>query len=80
MLDSIYETVKNTVTDLNPVADNISKQDKKIIDCLMQNGFKMKDIVRFVDVYKSDVKDYIDLRKEALKEARKLVQSQQATP
>jgi predicted XRE-type DNA-binding protein len=63
----MIDTVRETVTDLNPVADNIRKKDKAIIDCLVQNGFKKKDIANFVDVYKSDVKAYADVATQVQK-------------
>ena len=73
MLDSLYKSTKETIAEFNPVADNIRKQDKKIIDCLIANGFKGKEIVNFVDVYKSDVKEYIAVQKEAIKQAKKMI-------
>lgn len=67
MLDSLYETAKKAASDLNPVADNIRKKDKEIIRTLLSSGFKKKEITNFIDVYKSDVKDYIEVIKEAQK-------------
>jgi len=73
MLESLYNSTIETITDLNPIADNIRKKDKAIIDCLMANGFKGKEIVNFVDVYKSDVKEYVEVQKEAIKQAKKMI-------
>jgi hypothetical protein len=63
MLD-IAKMSKEFVVSLNPLADEISNKDKKIIDCLLDNGFKKKEIVSFLNVYKSDVKEYVDFSKK----------------
>ena len=67
MLDSIYDAAKKAASDINPVADNIRKKDKEMIKVLIQAGYRKKDITNFLDVYKSDVKEYIDVIKEAQK-------------
>jgi len=72
MLDSLYESAKKTASELNPVADNIRKKDKEIIKTLLQAGYKKKDILNFVNVYKSDVKEYIDTVKEAVAMAKEM--------
>jgi hypothetical protein len=75
MLESLYNSTIETITDLNPVADNIRKKDRHIIDILMENGVKDKDIFAFIDVYKSDVKEYVQLQKASIKQAKKMIRA-----
>ena len=70
MFDKIVKNISDVAGDLNPVARNITKKDKKIIDCLVSNGFSKEEIASFVDVYQSDVEKYVDkLYSKLLKKA-----------
>ena len=75
-LSSVTEGISGAVTGLNPLARNIDKKDKRIIEALYANGFKSKDIIRFVDVYKSDVESYAEVCKESAKMVKAMVAAQ----
>jgi len=72
MFDSIYKSAKEVASDLNPIARNIDKKDKAIIEALFINGIKGKDIIRLVDVYKSDVEAHVEACKHGAKIAKEM--------
>jgi predicted XRE-type DNA-binding protein len=73
MSKNFFGSVVDAVSDLNPVARNIKKIDKRIVEVLLDEGFSKKQIISYLDVYSSDVKKYINkLEKRIIKTVRVL--------
>ena len=75
-ISGAISSITDAASDMNPLARNIDKKDKRIIEILIANAVKTKEINRFVDVYKSDVEAYVDVCKEAAKLARAMAKPQ----
>ena len=70
MINQFMDSVSDTAKELLPGVEKLTKRRKKMIDSLLMAGYKKKDIVDFLYLTSSDVKEYIDIRKEAAKLAR----------
>ncbi len=77
-LNSVTGAISGAVTDMNPLARNIDKKDKAIIEALYANGIKGKDIIRLVDVYKSDVEQHVEACKHGAKIAKAMAETKSA--
>ena len=66
----------DSVDDLNPLTEKLTKKREGMIDTLLNAGYKKDEIVDFLYLTASDVKTYIKQQKKAIEMANEIIKNQ----
>jgi len=76
---TLYEDMKGMLRDFDPIGTKLGKKHKNMIELLMKEGYRKKDIKSFTKLYESEVEEYIDLVREAQKRAKAMLPTPRRT-
>ena len=76
---SFMDMIGEGVDLLNPISKSLDKKGKKIMKCLLANGFSKKDIINFTYAPERDVEEEYDkIMSKILKKAKEQHQASAA--